>query len=292
MSNPDSLDDYWFDAGPLLAQQTKSSPLKKLKSLLPGGEESELNLLEDFARANGFGYDALLQVRDRKFPLPSLVIRDHCDSVLTQHDTPTLEFGNHGSPIWALESNEPTRRGYIAIQHDLELPHTYVTSNGPGTISVEIIAATAITIMGIFSADRSEFSGFTPVETFRCDSAKLEMLPTDCGFNAHAEPTRKGEAHTLLTGTALPLVSHLAGSFDLELRDKWLFAYGYFGDLSTLDPEVWAWALSIASRMFDLLNEWRTREYAGPERGWYTSEWIERPSKLDGALRTAIARRR
>lgn len=77
MSNPDSLDNYWFDARPLLAQRTKSSPLKKLKSLLPGGEESEPNLLEDFARANGFRYDALLQVPERKFPLPSLVLRDH-----------------------------------------------------------------------------------------------------------------------------------------------------------------------------------------------------------------------
>lgn len=239
--------------------------------------------------------------------------------------SPYLEIGNHGWRYWkADDDGSPSRRGYIAIRHGLGLPRMYLASLGSGAATVLAAASTVVNVAGYFDLGSQEPTT-TPVDDFRRRATKLD-LPPSIGFTTYVEAGysttnrakaelkakfgRKAKAEgkllaaheaeldvaravtaaALVSGPAAPLLSGLAASFDIEVEGEWIYAYSTFGELSTLDPEIWAWAFGSASRLIDVLSVWGLNAIAVHDRAWYTPESIGRPRKVDGELRALLPR--
>lgn len=324
---------YWFDTESLMGAKPSRNPLAKLGSVLPGRQltGAQHEALNEFAEANGLIYSSWSEVRNRIVPMPSLVLDGICEAFvmdgLPEVDpaagAPHVEIGNHGWRYWkADDDGSPSRRGYIAIRHGLDLPRMYLAARGPGAATVLAAASTVVNVAGFFDFERSEPT-ITPVDGFRKRATRLE-LPESLGFTAYVEANRpmtkktkaelkaefgrkaKAEAkrmaqlepeldaaraaraEALIDGPAAPLLSELAASFDLEVERDWIYAYSSFGELSTLDPEIWAWAFGSASRLIDVLVMWGLDASGTRDRVWYTSESIERPRKVDGELRALV----
>lgn len=337
MARSDARQEYWFDAAPLVGARGLRNPLAKLGSALPGRKltESQHDALAAFSQANGRGYQSWIESRERAVPLPSLVLNGTCETILldgprepsvSDDGTPYLEIGNHGWRFWKAEDDgSPSRRGYIAIRHDLDLPHMYLASRGPGAATVLAAASTVVNVAGYFDLG-SQDPTTTPVDDFRRRATKLE-LPPSSGFAAYVEAgysttgrskaelrrqfgrkaraegkllaarepeldaARAAAAAALLDGPAASQLSLLADSFDIEVEREWIFAYSSFGELSTLDPEIWAWAFGSASRLVDVLEAWGAKLPGARDRPWYTAEHIERPQKVEGELRALMPKR-
>ncbi|GAB2558268.1 hypothetical protein [Leucobacter ruminantium] len=325
--------EYWFETDPLEGAGRSRNPLAKLGSVLPGRQltGAQHDALAEFAKANGLLYSSWSEVRNRIVPMPSLVLDGTCETIVMDGDpdtdpaagAPHIEVGNHGWRYWKAEGDgSPSRRGYIAIRHCLDLPRMYLAARGPGAATVLAAASTVVNVAGFFDFERSE-PDVTPVDSFRKRATRLE-LPPSLGFTAYvdakwsttsrakadlkaefgrkagAEAKRRAKlepeldaaraatAEALIDGPAASLLSELAESFDIEVERDWIYAYSSFGELSTLDPEIWAWAFGSASRLIDVLAAWGLDASGTRDRAWYTSESIERPSKVDGELRALM----
>lgn len=276
--------DFWFDAEPLLGARKKSL-LGKAMTPLPGAtlSRAQVHALAAFAEANGLDFDAFIRPNQRKSPLPGLVLDGDCEARLLFQDTPRIEFGNHGFRFLLHENDlSPTRRGYIAIRHDLEAPHMFLRSHTPGAMTPLAVASPVVNFLGAFDFERSD-PAHTSLDVFRERAAILDDLP-DAPYRAYVEPGLEDQARTLLVGSAAPHLAELSESFDVENDGGWLFAYSYFGDVSTVDPESWAWAFAAASRMLDVLEAWGA-DYSSARLPWRTERVVRRPKHLDGALR-------
>lgn len=279
---------YWFDAVPLIASSSGWNPFAKLNSFLPGRSLSEAHhdTLAAFAEANGLGYMSWIERSERATPLPSLVLNGTCEAIIVDNDSPYLEIGNHG---WRYALGDiggaPSRRGYVAIRHDLDLPHTYLNSLATGPSIISMVVQTA----GLFDAERSEWDS-TAVEAFNRKSVRLKALPRAFGFTANTKSGDETEVMAMLSGPAQPLFSEIAAAFDVELRGEWLCAYSRFGELSTLDPQTWAWAFATASRMIDALALCGAHISNAYERSWYTTDRVDRPAK-PGSLAKKVRHR-
>lgn len=323
---------YWFDTAPLEGSR-RSNPLKKLGTLLPGRQltNEQHEALDAFAEANGLLYSSWSEAPKRVVPMPSLVLDGICEAFVMDGlpdvdpaaGAPHVEIGNHGWRYWKAEGDgSPSRRGYIAIRHGLDLPNMYLDARGPGAATVLAAASVAIDVAGFFDFDRSQ-PDVTPVDSFRKRATRLE-LPSSLGFSAYVEAgysttarakaelkaefgrkakaeakrraqlepeqdaARAARATALIEGPAAPLLSELAASFDVEVDRDWIYAYSNFGELSTLDPEIWAWAFGSASRLIDVLAVWGLDVNATRSHRWYTAESVERPRKVDGELRALM----
>ena len=270
---------YWFDARPL-----SGSGLGRLR--LP--TRSRSGAIEEFARANRLAYAASTQPEERD--LPGLLLTGECKDVVATTVEPRVEFGNHGWRFWVGSDDlVPSRLGYIAVRHGLDLPHVLVDFAGVlGAATPLNVASAALTALSIFDEDKTE-ADQSPIARFKHRSERVD-LPDGAGLTAHGEKGRIDEAAAVLSTDALPILADLAGSFAVEIRDGWLIVYSFYGDVSTQDPEVWAWVFSSASRMLDLVGLWETTRVAAGsahrhEPGFYTERRVERPTKLDGALR-------
>lgn len=201
--------------------------------------------------------------------------------------TPRIRWGNDGHRYWVIrEDGRPGRRGFIGLQHGLDLPHTLVVSSKFGAKTPTNLAAATgqfvLDVAALGDEDGGEPLG-NSVGAFKDRATELDR-PRKIGFRAYtvSEDAKRGQC--LLTEETTPLIRDLTLSFDLELRDGWLWAHSLFGDLVTTDDDVWEWTLAETSRLVDLARLWG----AGPEFGsqWagYTSERVQRPRRLDGAL--------
>lgn len=276
--------ELWFDAEPLLGAQKKSL-LGKAMTPLPGAtlSRAQVYALAAFAEANGLDFDAFIRPKQRKTPLPGLVLDGDCEARLLYQDTPRIEFGNHGFRFLLHESDlSPTRRGYIAIRHDLQLPHMLLRSHTPGAMTPIAVASPVVNFLGAFDFERTDPS-HTALDAFRERAVILDDLP-DAPFKAYLEPGHEDHARNLLAGDAAPHLADLSRSFDIENDGGWLLVYSYFGDISTVDPETWAWAFAAASRMLDVLEVWGA-DYSAAHLPWRTGRVVKRPKHLDGALR-------
>ncbi|WP_408898011.1 hypothetical protein ACJ5H2_02630 [Nocardioides sp. R1-1] len=277
---------FWFDATPLVERRSSGVAGR----LLPRSGGS----IEEFAHANDLDYDPGV-----KGDLPSLLIgaQSVCKDVVATRGEPKVEFGNHGWRYWkGSDDLVPSRQGYIAVQHGRALPHVLVSFAGAvGAMTPLNLASAAITAVGQLNFEDVTDSDGSPFEKFRTKGTRVE-LPAGAEVTAHTEKGREGEAQELLSGETLAALADLARSFTVEVREGWLLAYSHYGDVSTRDPEVWAWVFSVASRMLDLAQLWREThpaaagEYVAAgfdERAvpFYTDQRVERPSKLDGSLR-------
>lgn len=191
---------------------------------------------------------------------------------------PDIMFGNAGIRFWYREGS-PDRRGLIVLHHRADLPHMYLSSDAFGSLEPLRAVAMGFALLKSFS----EHSDAATPSAFTASAQKLSV-PKDSGFKAVCEPDRADHGQALLTGEAMPLLSWLARSFDLEVRGDCLIATNNYRDISTDDREVWEWAFSTASRLIDLVRLWGADPDFGACWELYTSEWIERPRKLDGAL--------
>ena len=337
MAGFDAAKSYWFDTTALDDVARSRKPLAKIGSLLPGRQltNAQHDALADFAEANGLGYQSWIESRKRAIPLPSLVLDGTCEAIVldgsaesieagsSEGNSPYLEIGNHGWRYWKGEDDgSPSRRGYIAIRHGLDLPRMYLDSRSTGAATVLAAASTVVNVAGFFDLERPDPT-LTPVESFRKRATRLE-LTGEPGFTAYVEArdlstsraqaelkaefgrkakaegklraarepeldaARAARASVLLDGPAAPLLSELSGSFDIEVEREWIYAYSRFGELSTLDSEIWAWAFGCASRLVEVLAAWGLDTSGAGDRAWYTADRIERPEKVGGELRALM----
>lgn len=191
---------------------------------------------------------------------------------------PDVLFGNAGIRF-LYRDGAPDRRGLIVLQHQTDLPHMYLNSDALG--SLEPLRAVAMGFALLSSS--SEHSDSPRASAFIASTQKLSV-PKKSGFDAMCEPDRAEDGQLLLGADAMPLLTWLAQSFDIEVRGDCLIATNNYRDISTDDRQIWEWAFSAASRMIDLVRLWGADPGFGD--GWelYTPEWIERPRKLNGAL--------
>lgn len=277
---------FWFATSALETRKRRSAK-EALNSLLPGQNATpdEDDLIANFAAANGLKYHSLLDGVEYDLRLPSLVVSGSRESMVINQESPYFEIGNHGWRFMPGSGDDtPSRRGYIAIRHNLDLPRAVISSL-VGQAGTLLAAATiAINVVGIFGEEG--ISERTPLEEFRRKATKIEGIDKSLRFYVHAEKTRVADVEALLTDEVRTHLTELAKSFDLELRGEWLFVYSSYGDLSTVDPEIWAWTFSALSRVLDVLALWGADVRVGRAGSWYTSEEYERPAKRDGVLRT------
>lgn len=201
--------------------------------------------------------------------------------------SPRIRCGNDGHKYWVIrDDGRPGRRGFIAIEHGLDLPHVVVTSSAFGAKTpTNVVAATGQLALSIASlaADVDASTGDNPNSLFM---RKAEQLDTGRRgpFKAHVAKPDASRGQALLTPEATELLAELARSFDVEVRDGWLWAHSSFGDVVTAEDDVWEWTLSSASRLVDLARHWGAGASFGQEWAGYTAERVERPRRLDGAL--------
>lgn len=201
--------------------------------------------------------------------------------------TPRIVLGNDGHKYWVVRADgRAGRRGFIGLEHGLALPHIMVESQKFGTLSPKNVAAVTgqvvLDVAGSFDEDAGQSSD-SGARAFQRRSTELDV-PKPRVFKAHTVTEHVDRGQALLTPEARVLLSGLALSFDVEVRDGWIWAHSLFGDLVTDEDDVWEWALSETSRLVDLARLWGAgadfaREWAG-----YTEAHVERPRRIDGAL--------
>lgn len=244
-------------------------------------------MLERFSRKNSVADEVarlgltFVGTVDQDAALTGIGIEPPCKDVVEFTGDPQLQWGNSGWKNWIGDFN-PSRRGYVAVSHRLAAPHLYLDSTTFGALSPLNVASSVIDVLGAFDGDNG--GSVSSEAQFRSAGRKLS-LPKGVGFSAVVEKARADEGEEMvLRSDVMPLLSWLAQSFDVELREGWLIASSAFGDVSTADAEIWDWVFSVTSRMIDLLRLWGAEETVGTSWPGYTSQRVERPKKLDGSL--------
>ncbi|MFT4188823.1 MAG: hypothetical protein QM621_09610 [Aeromicrobium sp.] len=256
--------EFWFDAS-ALTRQRRGRRGKAIGS---------------FAKANDLVYVSWIDPGERD--MPSLLLRNTRTDVISYPSPPAVEFGNHGWRYW-LGSDDfvPSRQGYIAVRHDLRLPRLLISCSTFGALTPLHVGSAAITALGMLTfAEQSAGPDHSAFHRFR-DRGSLVELPPDIGFRAHCEKGHEEQARILLDGEAARLLADLSQSFSVEANENWLFAYSHYGDITTRDAEVWAWAFAAMSRLRDLARVWGADL---PPIPFATERHIARPRQLDGAL--------
>lgn len=322
--------NYDFDATPLLRVREPWNPLAKLSSMLPGRQFSEEQhlALERFGASNGLQYHPVIEQSSRPVRIPSLLIHGTCATVFQANNPRTgppawgehsVEIGNHGWRYWKAETDgSPSRRGYIANKHGLDLPRLLLSSREGRALTLVRVASGIINIAGMFDFERADVDR-TAIEDFRYEGIKLERTPGS-RFDVVLEKSSQradrkpggpklkitkaardaaklqeeldrerdaawlAQANGMLAGPALAHLSELAESFDLEVGNEWIFAYSSFGEIATTDPEIWEWTFAMVSRLVDVVHCWGADLSSLQEQRWYTLKNVERPSKMDGEL--------
>lgn len=219
-------------------------------------------------------------------PVP-IGMSSSCFDVVRTVVGPSIAWGNTGEKYWISDSGKPGRRGYIAVRHDLDLPDLYLRSTDAGALTVTNLAARGLARgLAVFNAIPSAESDPEPghgIKAFERRSVAL-AVPASAGFVAHGDKNRAAQGRELLTGESLELLSWVSRSFDVEVHGEWLVAHCNYGDVSTDDPQIWAWVLSVTSRLLDVLDQWGPEGLRADSWARYTSERIERPTSRDGVL--------
>lgn len=245
----------------LAAERAKEAVTEKLtetfsRSADPGP------VIAAFAAANGLTYRAT--VTNAGADQPGIHLDDDMDHVVATLGgpesaagsvTPYVEFGNHMS------------RGYIAVRHDLLLPHVVVHSRFAGKKANALATAAVLgwVALDTVAADRSSDESPTKSGRFMKVATKLKdyppktILPDGSGkprrpFSVYIAKPDLAAGIALVKGPAVSALYEFARSFHLEFREGWLIAYNQYGEVSTTDPDTWAWIFSTASRMLDLLD--------------------------------------
>lgn len=236
---------------------------------------------EDLAAAHGLTHVGSVRDLDRK------VVGVHLSwtpkNVVEFSGEPYVQIANHGWK-YGLGGGDfkPSRRGFIAVRHQLRIPDMYVASHTTGATTAQSVATSVVNVASVLDLGGSDSTSALRSFARRCE--ELEV-PEQAPFKVLCLKDRLEEGRALLTPQALELIEWLAQSFDVEWGENWLLVYNAFGDVSTEDPEVWEWVLSVASRLGDLLTAWGDPRDFAAAWPWYVQERVERPASLDGPLR-------
>lgn len=285
----DSQAPWWFDATALTRRPRLG--LSRLRG-------DDTGALTAFARANG--------LRHETEPHGSIVSfgpreRAQVDDLVTFAGRPEVEFGNCGSSFSVDFDHLPPRFGFIAVRHGLDLPLLTASFHGVvGAKTIGNVGTLALNVLGTLAADSSDHAP-GPYARFRAGSVTLLRARSD-GVTVNAAEQDEAAARALLTPPVVAELTELSRSFLVEIRRDWAFAHSFYGDVSTTDPEVWAWVFSVASRMLDLTHGWQQAwpplDPTVPGRApdpravpFYTAQRVPRPRRLDGVLsRSSLSR--
>lgn len=293
------MQDYWFDAGPLMRSGSSGEDearsgtrwSQRLSTALSGikGSAQDSGQIADFAAANRLEYRGTDSIADTD-PTRSQLKEGGSSDVVCWPGPPYVELGNNGWRIGVGDGGRPSRRGYLAVRHDLGLPYAFVRTKNSGSVTPMHAVAIAWEVLGDLAQAAEETT-----QGGRGWGQGVEVDPESAKhFQLYSEKGQESEVRGLLSEASLSILRELTASFDVHVTESWLFAYGYHGDVSTSDPEVWAWVFSVASRMLDLVEVWGELvpsqpggQVAGSHRDlpFYTSRRLERPEKLDGPLK-------
>lgn len=305
---------YWFDATPLTVKPEKAADapdsasnkfrkawgggaglkgrLEAVRSANLQGMASDLwkdfwaggDEISRFAAANGFTYE--LQRYDREWQegkaLPGMIFRGgERRQFLTWGEPVSVEFGN-----WSSVGQELVLAfGYIAVRHDLGLPHLIVdarvndTTPPPGSW---------------FYAKKSDFTSLSenyrgsdsasPMGRLRNSTERLDLgTELDRYFQAYCDRGEEAAVRAFLTPDRIQMLCAASMEFDLEITDEWLYLYATGINISSKDADRWAWVFSVTSRLLDHVALWRAAAGAEPlaERPpFYTERTVLRPADL------------
>lgn len=306
-------DDHWFDASPLTEKPPKPSDREgsakhrfretwgggSLKDRLDAVRTADVKgmaadwwsdavsagkAVERFAEANGLSYR--WQKYDREWipgeAPPGMIFRGgERREMLSWGDPVSVEFGN-----WSSMGQELVLAfGYIAVRHDLGLPHLIADSR--------VNDATPPPGSGFYAKKRDYTSlsenyrgsdSASPLGRIRNSIEPLDLGPeNDAYFQAYCDRGRAAEARAFLAPEILRMLLAASMEFDVEVTDGWIYLYAGAIEISTEDPDRWAWVFSVASRLWDHVESWRAAEGRAPAAEappFYTELVVPRPADL------------
>ncbi|MFT4188824.1 MAG: hypothetical protein QM621_09615 [Aeromicrobium sp.] len=231
-----------------------------------------------FAEANGLTFE-----RHSYESTPGSILRfGERRDIYTWEGPPTVEFGNHHSPVQRVE----WLFGYIAVDHALSLPRMVLDARANDATpprghwiyaDKSHYSSLGVNFRGSDSASPSGRS--KDGRTLHTAIGKLELL--DLGpetgrlFQAFVEPGRESDARAFLSGDALRLMGELSATFDIGITENRIFLYLSSVEVSWFEADRWAWVFSVASQVLDRLGLW---DPAVPERpAFYTDRCLPAP---------------
>ncbi|CAH0168948.1 DUF3137 domain-containing protein [Plantibacter cousiniae (nom. nud.)] len=188
--------------------------------------------LDRFARANGLSY--------RPFAIPvalpgliftmggTSVVRD----LLWRDGRSPLSVGNLRTTIGSGRNRKEHRWGYVALRLPVALPHIVLDAVGNNSLLHPRLPVTY---------------------------AKDQRLSLEGDFDRHFElycpRGYETDALYLFTPDIMARFIDTVAELDVEIVDDHLFLYSP-KDLSTLDPEVWTWLMSVVDILTERITQW------------------------------------
>lgn len=300
---------YWFDIEPLLQKPAKperptyarlrtglgkgatvKQRLAALKDVELGGLvkdtfASSAEPIELFAQANGLDYRSWLRPSAYLLPSddptryrPGSLFRKNggteCNEFVTWSGPPYVEFANMSAS--SVDAADAAGWGWVGIRHGLDLPHVVLDARANDARKPNRRGRTVTSLTEHGKGSKGVLhTARTPL------SAVSLGGEADQAFQVWVEDARQQEAVELLSGPLLSVAEESARSFDVELVEGWTFLYGYCLQVSTKDPDRWAWLFSLASRWLDVLTpRMPAGERAAGPAPFYTRETRERPESV------------
>jgi hypothetical protein len=188
--------------------------------------------LDRFARANGLSY--------RPFAIPvalpgliftmggTSVVRD----LLWRDGRSQLSIGNQRTTIGSGRNRKEHRWGYVALRLPVALPHIVLDAVG----------------------NNSLLHPRLPVAFDKDQRLSLEG-DFDRHFALYCPRGYETDALYLFTPDIMARFIDTVAELDVEIVDDHLFLYSP-KDLSTLDPEVWRWLMSVVDILTERIAQW------------------------------------
>lgn len=305
---------YWFDATPLTEKPEKAADapdsasnefrrawgaggglknrLESVRSANIQGMASDLwknfwaggSEIKRFAAANGLEYH--YQQYDRDWidgeALPGMIFRGgERRDFLTWGEPVAIEFGN-----WSSMGQELVQAfGYIAVRHDLGLPHLIIDARAndatppPGSW----FYASKSSYMSL-SENYYGSESASAMDRVRSRTERLDLgAEIDSYFQAYCDEGESATARAFLTPERLQMLCAASMEFDIEITSEWIYLYALGITISSHDAERWAWVLSVASRLVDHVRSWSAaagKEPAIARPPFYTDRTVPRPADL------------
>ncbi|WP_314138515.1 hypothetical protein [uncultured Plantibacter sp.] len=188
--------------------------------------------LDRFARANGLGY------RPIAIPvaLPGLIFTMGGTSVardlVWRDGRSQLSVANLETTIGSGRNRKVHRWGYVALRLPVALPHIVLDAVGNNSLLHPRLPVT-----------------FTKDQRLRLEG------DFDRHFELYCPRGYETDALYLFTPDIMARFIDTVAELDVEIVDDHLFLYSP-KDLSTLDPEVWTWLMSVVDILTERVAQW------------------------------------
>jgi hypothetical protein len=187
--------------------------------------------LSQFAAANGMTYTADLSYP----PFPGMIFgigssRQATDLLRGDRPRP-VEFGNYRYTVRHGKSSTTHHWGYVAVKLDVPLPNIVLDAIG-----------------------NNGFGSNLPAAFQRAQRLSLEG-DFDQHFTLYCPAGYERDALYLFTPDIMARFIDHAAQLDVEIIDDWLFLYTK-REVSTLDPDTWAWLFSVVDALMTKLDQW------------------------------------